>query len=219
MTQPTAGRGRRRLLLILAAFLVLAAAGVPAGRYILGVREQRRAIRALRDAGATVAYDWEWRWDAGSLRDGDGELPGWRRFLADRFGPDAVASVAAVSLQGAKGEDGSGAGDEQIKLLGPLESLQGLRLGTFAISEEGTAPIAGLEQLRTFVSTTPSGNPTPGPSSLGSARTRACSGSSSPARPSTTRTSPRSPASPAWRPSRSGAAGSSATPTWPSSPR
>lgn len=147
-TQATSRRRRRLPRMRVATLLVLVAAvGGPAGWYIHGARSQRLAVQALRDADAVVTYDWEWE-PGRALFGGNGkQLSGWRRFLADRFGPDAVATVAAVSLQRVAGEDGSGAADEHIALVGRFRSLRELGLGTFTITEAGAATIAGLKQL------------------------------------------------------------------------
>lgn len=137
--------GRRwipRRLNLATLLALVAAVGGSTGWYIREVRVQRRTVQALREAGATVLYDWEWAPGAPSSR--KGELSGWRRLVADRFGPDAVASVVAISFRVGPSITTP---DEQMELVGRLGSLRSLSLGAMPASPRGAAQIGRLKRL------------------------------------------------------------------------
>lgn len=165
MSQAEPRRKWRFPRLNLATMLVLVAVvGGSAGWYIHGVRVQRQAVRALLDAGATVAYDWEWDPDDAEFQGNGKELVGWRRIVAGRFGPDAVASVVAVSFDLTRGNSKGifGTADEHIAAAGRLKSLRALQLWKSPATEEGAAPIAGLRHLRILAISDLSGKSAPG---------------------------------------------------------
>lgn len=140
--------GRRwipRRLNLATLLALVAVIGGSTGWYIREVRVQRRTVQALREAGATVLYDWQWDPHSPVIR--RGELSGWRRLVADRFGPDAVASVTAVSFPIRFREV---LPDEQMELVGRLGSLRLLGLGAPPASPRGAAQIGRLERLEVF---------------------------------------------------------------------
>ena len=54
---------------------------------------QRDALAAIRKAGGSVQYDWQYK-DGGRIADGKPRGPKW---LADRLGPDYFDTITTVS--------------------------------------------------------------------------------------------------------------------------
>jgi len=117
------------------------------GWYVHRVQVQRDAVAAIKRAGGSVAYDWEWgRANSDIMRTtGRPRAPQW---LADRVGIDWIANVILVDL-GTRRNDPNQAGDEtlaQVRRLGHLKFLW-LSNNT-TITDAGLAQIKGLTALR-----------------------------------------------------------------------
>src|SRR4051812_9453285 len=116
MTQPTRSRLRIRLSLRVFMALVLAL-GTGLGYFVLRARDQRLAVDAIRRAGGSVVYGWQWR-------DGNHDplaRPGW---LIDYVGPDYFSSVKSVTLVAGQGSLADNRVMASISRLRKLESLQ-----------------------------------------------------------------------------------------------
>ncbi len=92
---------RMRLSLRAMMFLVMVFA-IWFGRYVISVRVQRDAVAAIKTAGGSVAYDWEWGTPYNpNIIDPNGKprVPKW---LANLIGVDYVANVVSVNLVDSK---------------------------------------------------------------------------------------------------------------------
>ena len=94
--------------------LLVLVIGVGLGWIVRSAAIQREAVAAIRNAGASVSYDWEWK-DGKDIPGGELRAPRW---LVDRMGVDYFGHVTAVSLPRA-----TDAGIVQVARLTQLQQL------------------------------------------------------------------------------------------------
>ncbi len=137
-------RVRVSLRALMGVVLVL---GVLLGWYVRSVRIQREAVAAIRRAGGSFAYDWQWghRKSDIIIYTGKPRAPSW---LASIVPADYVANVVLVDLvpRGANCPDP--ADDETLAHVGRLGHLESLELSGTAITDAGLAHLKGLTGLR-----------------------------------------------------------------------
>jgi hypothetical protein len=127
-------------------FLVLVF-GCWLGWYVRSVRVQRGSVAAIKAAGGSVAYDWDWGHYTPDSIDPNGK-PRAPKWLADRVDVDYVASVVHVSLVPHRAKDANQANDATLVHVGRLRHLEYLVLNSTAITDAGLAHLKGLNHLR-----------------------------------------------------------------------
>ena len=120
-----------RALIVL---VLLIAAGL--GWLVRSAHVQRDAVAAIRRAGGSVSYDWEWN-NGKSVPGGKPWAPKW---LEDLIGVDYFAHVTSVWLQPAPT-------DEAIVEVGHLTQLERLQLVGGFVSDRELAHLKGLTKL------------------------------------------------------------------------
>ena len=110
--------------------------GVGLGWLVRSAHVQRDAVAAIRRAGGSVSYDWEWN-NGKSVPGGKPWAPRW---LVDLIGVDYFGHVTAVWLQPA-------ATDGAIVEVGHLTQLERLQLVGSFVSDGGLAHLKGLTKL------------------------------------------------------------------------
>jgi hypothetical protein len=118
---------------LMVAVLVVA---VGLGWIVGNVRIQRDAVAAIRGAGGTVDYDWEWK-NRESLRDAKPFAPKW---LVDSVGPDIFGHVVWVSV-------GQSASPLDLKQVGQLSRLEGLVVRGPFVNDAGLSNLRGLTRM------------------------------------------------------------------------
>jgi Leucine rich repeat/Leucine Rich repeat len=118
---------------LMVAVLVIA---VGLGWIVGNARIQRDAVAAIRRAGGTVDYDWEWK-NGESLRDAKPFAPKW---LVDSVGPDIFGHVVWVSV-------GQSASPLDLKQVGQLSRLEGLVVRGPFVNDAGLSNLRGLTKL------------------------------------------------------------------------
>jgi hypothetical protein len=131
-----------RMLMILV--LVL---GCWLGWYVPRVRVQQAAVAAIKEAGGTVDYDWEWDNSIPDIIDPNGK-PRAPRWLAKRIGVDYVANVVGVNLVPRGFTSPNGANDATLEHVGRLRRTELLNLRGTAITDAGLAYLKDLTGLR-----------------------------------------------------------------------
>jgi Leucine Rich repeat len=121
--------------------------GVLLGWYVRSVRIQREAVAAIRRAGGSFAYDWQWghREQRTIVYTGKPRAPSW---LASIVPADYVANVVLVDLALRAGKRPDPADDETLAHVGRLGHLESLELSGTAITDAGLAHLKGLTGLR-----------------------------------------------------------------------
>lgn len=146
VTAATPRRRRRsgiRVRMLMVLVLVL---GCWLGWYVPRVRVQQAAVAAIKDAGGSVSYDWEWDYTKPEIINHHGELraPEW---LARLVGVDYVANVDGVML----GPHGSfvpdKANDATLAHVGRLRSTKTLWLRGTTFTDAGLAHLKDLTSL------------------------------------------------------------------------
>src|SRR4051794_11183439 len=99
-------------------FLVLVF-GCWLGWYVRSVGVQRGSVAAIKAAGGSVAYDWDWGHYNPDIIDPNGK-PRAPKWLADRVGVDYVANVVHVSLVPHRAKDANQANDATLAHVGRL---------------------------------------------------------------------------------------------------
>jgi hypothetical protein len=137
-TEPPPRRWQRYLRFSVRAMLVLVlAVGGALGWWIVKVRTQRDAVRAIQRAGGSVDYEEPWS-------DNDRRERGlWtRRWIADNIGIDSLANVNRVWFYGK-----SRFTDAVLAEIGRLRWVQRLGLDETAVSDGALAHLEGLTNL------------------------------------------------------------------------
>jgi hypothetical protein len=139
-----APRRRRRLRVSIRALMILVLVlGLGFGWVLHSARVQREAVAAIRLAGGTVYYDWEWNNDGPT---GPVRTSPWLKWLADRAGPDYFSSVAAVWFDHMPVKI---ADDELMVHVGSLRRIESLTMWTCeGVSDAGLAELSGLKRLK-----------------------------------------------------------------------
>jgi hypothetical protein len=119
------------------------------GWYVGSVREQQRAVDAIKRAGGVVSYDWNW----GNYNPDLLDFSGRRRpskWLLRRVGIDYVANVRYVGLElePRGGKRTAGADNPTLMRLGCLHHLKFLNLSGRAITDAGLPHLRHLKRLR-----------------------------------------------------------------------
>jgi hypothetical protein len=103
-------RRRRPRLSVRALSIAVLILGGWLGWLVRRARIQREVVAAIERGGGAVGYDWEydeWKWPGIHYRPSgppvfrqpvNRSIPAWRRWLIDRFGPDAFADVKVVQV-------------------------------------------------------------------------------------------------------------------------
>jgi hypothetical protein len=140
---PTARRRFR--LSVRATMAVVLAIAVGLGWYLHTVRTQQAAVRAIKEAGGSVSYDWEWgNYDPNiSSTMGKSRAPKW---LSDRLGVDYVANVTHASLVPGRGNKRK-ADDQTLESVGRLSHLESLWLNGTAVTDAGMVHLKGMSRL------------------------------------------------------------------------
>ena len=120
--------------------------GVVLGCYVRSVRIQQEAVAAIRRAGGSLAYDWQWgdRKPGMFIYTGKPRAPEW---LAKIVPVDYVARVVMVDLV-PRGGNRPDPTDETLAHVGRLGHLESLELSGTAITDAGLAHLKGLTGLR-----------------------------------------------------------------------
>jgi len=130
----------RALLLLILVF------GCWLGWYVHRVQVQRDAVAAIKKAGGSVAYDWQWGDYNPDIIDSNGK-PRAPKWLARKVGVDYVANVVHVNLVPRRANDPNKANDETLAHLGRLSHLEHLILTDTAVTDAGLAHLKGLTNL------------------------------------------------------------------------
>jgi hypothetical protein len=117
------------------------------GWYVQRVHVQQDAVAAIKRAGGSVTYDWEWDHYNPDISDAIGR-PRAPKWLADRVGVDYVASVVHVNLVWRSAMGSNRADDKTLVQVGRLSRLEFLSLNNTAITDAGLAHLTGLTRLR-----------------------------------------------------------------------
>ena len=96
---------------------------------------QRDAAAAIKTAGGTVTYDWQWK----SGPAGEPWAPQW---LVDRLGVDFFGHVIAASPSQAAGKT-----DQSLVHVARLTRLEALFIYSSSVTDEGLAHLKGLTKL------------------------------------------------------------------------
>lgn len=138
---------RVRLSLRMLMFIVMVIA-IWFGRYVISVRVQRDAVAAIKHAGGSVAYDWEWGTPhVLGIIDPYG-MPRAPKWLANLIGVDYVANVVAVNLSRPNANGSNKADDQTLAHVGRLGRLENLNLADTAVTDAGLGHLKGLTNLR-----------------------------------------------------------------------
>ena len=128
------------------ALLLILVFGCWLGWYVPRVQVQRDAVAAIRKAGGSVAYDWQWGDYNPDIIDPNGK-PRAPKWLARNVGVDYVANVVHVNLVPQRGADANRANDETLAHLGRLGRLEHVNLNDTAVTDAGLAHLKGLTNL------------------------------------------------------------------------
>jgi hypothetical protein len=119
--------------------LVLALGGA-AGWHIQYGRIQSDAVVAIRQAGGTVFYEWEWR-DGKPLP--PASMPRWRKWPVALLGPDLFGYPVCVQFH-------NFADDRLMARVADLPRLEYLSLFNSPVTDTGLARLCGLTRLKTL---------------------------------------------------------------------
>jgi hypothetical protein len=125
-----------------ASILLVLVVGAGLGWIVRQAHIQRDAVAAIRKAGGTVAYNWEW--DHGkAIPGGRPQAPGR---LVEFIGVDFFGHVTHVDLSGS-----SRPADTVLAEVGRLNQLQSLSLGFASVTDAGLVHLEGLTNLSFLV--------------------------------------------------------------------
>jgi hypothetical protein len=128
---------------IRALMILILVFGLGFGWVLHGTRVQREAVAAIRLAGGTVYYDWEWGGDGPAW---PARKSPWPKWLVDRAGPDYFGSVAAVWFDHMPFKIPD---DALMAHVGSLRRLESLSMWTCeGVSDAGLAELSGLKRLK-----------------------------------------------------------------------
>lgn len=164
---------RRWFQFSLGGFLAaLTVGGISLGVYVDRAHRQRDAVKALRDRGSLVNYDYP-GFDSASGPPATNRRSAWRDWLIDRLGQDYAANVQSVTLAVEAKKSGvrSPIANDRLRVvsqfvqldtlymtgvdvddaglahLQSLRKLKSLRLSSTKVGDDGLRFLAGLEQL------------------------------------------------------------------------
>jgi hypothetical protein len=140
-------RGSRIRLSLRGLMALVLLLGIWMGWYVRRVKLQRDAVAAIKRAGGTVAYDWEWSHYNPDIIDLNGK-PRAPKWLSDRVGVDYVGNVVHVNLVPRRVSAPNRADDKTLAHVGRLGHLESLWLNGTAITDVGLAHIKDLTGLR-----------------------------------------------------------------------
>jgi hypothetical protein len=129
-------------------FVLIVGSGL--GWVVRRARIQRNAVAAIREAGGSYWYDWEYK-EGTSTRYWTGE-PWAPRWLVQLVGPDFFGDVVAVDHYGSPIESRTFS-DQDLLQIGRLTGLIELRLWHSSVSDAGLAcldRLTSLERIRFF---------------------------------------------------------------------
>jgi hypothetical protein len=111
------------------------------GWIVRSARVQRDAVAAIKRAGGTALYDWQWHFPSrGPARNASGPwAPIW---LVERIGADYFQNVTNVSLRD------SGSSSALVAQIGGFDRLELLMLGGSEISDDALRHLNGLSNLQ-----------------------------------------------------------------------
>jgi hypothetical protein len=93
---------------------------------------QRDAVNAVRTAGGSVLYDWQFENDKVRVKPGTNiisdDVPGWPKWLVNRLGVDAFGSVTNVSFRRPATRPSADEIDKALAQVGNLSRLKHLTL-------------------------------------------------------------------------------------------
>ncbi len=146
--EPDRTRRRVRFTLSLRVLmLIIFALACGFGWYVNSVRIQKRAIAAIKRAGGSFTYNWEWgNYDA-NIIDAYGK-PRAPKWLAKRLDVDYVASVDHVNLVPHHRISSTIADDKTLASVGNLSHVESLWLTGSAVTDAGMADVAKIAGLR-----------------------------------------------------------------------
>ena len=110
--------------------------GVVLGSYVRSVQIQRAAVAAIRRAGGSFAYDWQWGPRKPDMFIYTGK-PLCTEWLAKVVPADYVANVVLVDLNARRANRPNHADDETLAHVRRLGHLESLWLGGTAITDAG----------------------------------------------------------------------------------
>ncbi|QEH35893.1 hypothetical protein OJF2_44500 [Aquisphaera giovannonii] len=125
--------------------VVVALVAVLLGWYVNAVRSQQAAVAAIKEAGGSVSYDWDWgNYDPNIVSyQGKWRAPKW---LASRIGPDYVANVVHVNLVPGRGNKKK-ADDLTLEFVARLTHVESLWLNGTSVTDAGMVHVNGLTRL------------------------------------------------------------------------
>jgi hypothetical protein len=118
--------------------VVVLVVGAGLGWIVHQAHVQRDAVAAIKKAGGSVYYDWEWRIGK-PIPGGRPWAPSW---LVDLIGPDYFGHVTHVTLRGPPGPT-----DATLAHVGRLTRLQALLDDSSSASDTGLVHLKGLTKL------------------------------------------------------------------------
>src|SRR4051812_36275389 len=118
-------RGSRIRLSLRGLMALVMLFGIWMGWYVRRVQVQRDAVAAIKRAGGTVAYDWEWSHYNPDIINLNGK-PRAPKWLSDRVGVDYVGNVVHVNLVPRRASDPNRADDKTLAHVGRLGHLGSL---------------------------------------------------------------------------------------------
>ncbi len=114
------------------------------GWYVPRVRVQQAAVAAIKDAGGSVSYNWEWDYTKPAFMNTAPRAPKW---LARLVGVDYVANVVSVMLGPHGSYVPSTANDATLAQVGRLHSTKTLWLRGTTFTDAGLAHLKDLTSL------------------------------------------------------------------------
>jgi len=136
-------RGRRLGISLRALIVAVLVCGGGLGWVAWRARLQREAVAAIKRAGGSVVYDWDW---ADGRRSGAKQRRPWPKWLVDAVGPDLLGSVLAVYLGRVRDAPVPPELMRQVGRLGRLEALS--LYDQLDLSDDLLLPVAGLRRLK-----------------------------------------------------------------------